>query len=378
MKKFLLLPLALVACSGGDDCDLPGSICTWAGSGERGFDQDGHHRAATAFYWPMDLEFGADGRAYLLDWQNHRVRRVEADGTVDTVVGTDLPGDGPPDMSDTKEPGAPGTTVELNHPTDLALMPDGKLLIAAWHNHKIRSFDPVTGLVQVICGAGPGDVGDRIPATRALLNQPKSVAVKPDGTIYVADSRNARIKMIDGRGVMDVVAGNGQRDFKGDGGLPLQASFFMQESNENPEPGGSIALDARGRLYLADTYNNRIRRLDFDAGSVETIAGNGTAGFGGDGGPAKGAQLARPRDLEIGPDGRLYVADTDNHRVRVIDLGTGVIDTFAGNGTDGFGGDGGPARDAALARPFGIAFDTTGNLYIADTFNDRIRKVTHR
>jgi DNA-binding beta-propeller fold protein YncE len=294
------------------------------------------------------------------------------------VIGSDLPGDGPPDMSDMREPGAPGTTVELNHPTDLGLLPDGQLLVAAWHNHKIRRFDPASGLVQVICGAGPGDTGEHVPATRALLNQPKSVAVKADGTIYVADSRNARIKVIDSSGVMDVIAGNGQRGFSGDGGLPLQASFFMQESNENPEPGGSITLDTQGRLYIADTFNNRIRRLDFGAGTVETIAGNGTAGFGGDGGPATAAMLRRPRDLEIGPDGRLYIADTDNHRVRAVDLASGTIDTVAGNGTAGFGGDGGPAASASLERPFGIAFDTAGDLYIADTFNDRIRKVAHR
>jgi sugar lactone lactonase YvrE len=149
----------------------------------------------------------------------------------------------------------------------------------------------------------------------------------------------------------------------------------MQQANENPEPGGSITVDAEGRVYLADTYNNRIRRIDFTAGTVTTIAGNGTAGYGGDGGPATAAMLNLPRDLELGPDGRLYIADTDNHRIRAVDLGTGVITTIAGNGQAGFSGDGGPATEASFARPFGVAFDRQGQMYVADTFNNRIRKV---
>jgi len=151
----------------------------------------------------------------------------------------------------------------------------------------------------------------------------------------------------------------------------------MQQSNENPEPGGSITVDAEGRVYLVDTYNQRIRRIDFTAGTVTTIAGNGTAGFSGDGGPATMASLNHPRDLELGPDGRLYVADTNNHRVRVIDLSTGIITTFAGNGQAGFSGDGGLATAASFSRPFGVAFDREGNLYVTDTFNNRIRKVVH-
>jgi sugar lactone lactonase YvrE len=153
------------------------------------------------------------------------------------------------------------------------------------------------------------------------------------------------------------------------------ASFYMQEVDENPEPGGSIAVDGEGRVYLADTYNNRIRRLDLTAGTVATIAGIGMAGFSGDGGPATAAMLNRPRDLEFGPDGNLYVADTDNQRVRMIEMATGLITTVAGNGTAGFSGDGGPATAAALNRPFGIAFDKAGQLFVADTFNNRFRRV---
>jgi DNA-binding beta-propeller fold protein YncE len=203
-----------------------------------------------------------------------------------------------------------------------------------------------------------------------------AVRVRSDAVdVYVADSRNQRLRMIDPDGIIELVAGNGRAAFAGDGGPPGEAAFWMQEANENPEPGGSIALDGDGRLYLADTFNNRIRRIDLTAGVVTTIAGNGTRDFSGDGGPATEAALNRPRDLELGPDGRLYIADTDNNRVRVVDLESGIISTVVGSGAAGFSGDGGPARAAALHRPFGVAFDGRGQLYVADTFNNRIRKV---
>jgi hypothetical protein len=388
MRKHLTLAVAALAgcgdpspMDGGPACDGPGTICTVAGSGLPAFDGDGRPARQTALYWPLDLEFSPTGQAYLVDWQNHRIRRIEPDGTVRTVIGSDLPGDGPPDGGDLRPEGAPGTDVELNHPTDLQFLADGTLLVAAWHNHKIRRYDPATGRVRVICGGAAGDNARHVPADRALLNQPKSIAVvtrEGQSEIYVADSRNQRLRLIDADGIIDTVAGSGRADFAGDGGRCGDAAFHMQEINDNPEPGGSIALDGQGRLYLADTYNDRIRRVDFASNLVTTVAGNGTRGFGGDGGPATAAALARPRDVELGPDGRLYVADTDNHRVRAIDLQTGIIETVAGSGDPGFSGDGGPAAQAALHRPFGIAFDAQGDLYVADTFNNRIRKVVRR
>jgi len=149
----------------------------------------------------------------------------------------------------------------------------------------------------------------------------------------------------------------------------------FQIADDNPEPGGGLAIDSQDRLYIVDTENQRIRRVDFAADVIETVAGNGTPGFSGDGGPATEASLAWPRDAAIGPDGRLYIADTDNHRVRAVDLASGIISTIAGNGVAGFGGDGGAPLDASLWRPWGITFDGGGNLYIADTFNNRIRMV---
>jgi hypothetical protein len=380
----LLLPsllLTAVAASGcGSDANshpgcAPGTICTWAGNGEAAFYGDGLDRHESMLYWPMDLAFAPDGRAYVLDWQNHRVRRVNLDDTFETVMGTDDVGDGPNTGDERTAPGVAGTDCNLNHPTDVTFDGNGIVIVAAWHNHKIRRLDPASGMEDVVSGAGPGFTGDGMAALGALLNQPKSVVIDKAGAIYLADTRNFRVRRIGTDGVIDTVVGSATAGFGGDGGPPLAAQLQFQMVSDNPEPGGGLALDGQDRLYIVDTENQRIRRVDFAANVIETVAGNGTAGFSGDGGPATEASLAWPRDVALGPDGRLYIADTDNHRVRAVDLSTGVIDTVVGDGMARFGGDGGPPRAASLWRPWGITFDAAGNLYVADTFNNRIRKV---
>ncbi len=381
-----LVALALSACGGPPTepsapagCSDVGTICAYAGDGMAAFTGEGEPALATSLYWPVDLEFAPDGRPYILDWQNHRVRRIDADGRLRTVFGTDEIGDGPlPGSGDeTMPPGVPATSINLNHPTDIQFSPDGSaLILAAWHNHKIRAMDVATNLAEIVCGRGPGYAGDGGPEGTALMNQPKSIALAPSGDLYVLDTRNFRIRRIAAAtGDIQTVAGVGTRGASGDGGDPLAAQFSFQADGDNPEPGGAIALDAEGRLYVADTENHRIRRVDFARAVIETVAGDGTRGGGGDGGPATLAQLDHPRDVELAPDGRLFIADTENHRVRAVDLTTGIIDTVAGDGTSGPGGDGGAAYVAQLARPFGIAFNADGDLFIADTMNSRIRRV---
>ncbi len=182
-----------------------------------------------------------------------------------------------------------------------------------------------------------------------------------------------------GAGVIDTVVGTGTAGFNGDGPA-LQTQIHFQ-AGPNPEPAGGVAIAADGTLYFSDTLNNRIRKVVFSDpgvfknGAVTTIAGTGDVGYAGDGGLGIDAQLNYPEDLEIGPDGNLYFADTDNNCVRMIDLTTGVITTVAGTGVKGYSGDGGPAVQATLTRPFGVAFDGNGDLYVSDTFNSRIRKV---
>ena len=189
------------------------------------------------------------------------------------------------------------------------------------------------------------------------------------------DQRNQRVRKIDANGVITTVVGTGEPGFSGDDGPPNEAQLQLP-AGANPQPAGGLAFDAQGRLYISDALNNRIRRVDFENDLIETVAGNGTAGFAGDDGPATSAALNNPRDLTFGPDGQLYIADELNHRIRVLDLTTGTITTIAGNGNEDFSGDGGTALDAALNRPAGLDFDMKGQLYIADTYNHRIRRVT--
>jgi hypothetical protein len=212
---------------------------------------------------------------------------------------------------------------------------------------------------------------------------PKAIALSASGDLYIADTRNFRVRRVAGdTGVIDTVVGTGMRGAGGDGGPALAAGLSFQlgldqgsDAGDNPEPGGALAFDGQGRLYIADTENQRIRRVDLVTGLIETVAGNGVAGFSGDGGLAVEASLSHPRDIELSRDGRLFIADTDNHRVRVVDPTTGIITTVAGTGARGYDGDGGAAIEATLWRPFGVAFDGAGDLYISDTFNNRVRRV---
>ena len=362
-----------------DSCGEPGIACTWLGvPGEVGFTRDGGDRLDTIVYWTMDTLFASDGTAWFLDWNNHVVRRVSKDGKVTSVVGwTDpvFPGDGNLEAptAELSPEGSPGSAVQLNHPTDLAELPDGRILLMSWHNHKLRTIDPDTGHVRILAGAGPGYKDGA--AVTSLFKQPSRLVVDDLQNIYILDQQNQRVRKCDANTLeVTSVVGSGTRGFAGDGG-PATSAQLNLEVGDNPEPAGGMAY-TRGTLYISDTDNNRIRRVDLASGVITTIAGTGDAGFGGDDGPATAALLNHPRDLEIGPEGDLYVADTDNGRVRAIELASGTIRTVAGTATMGLGLEQLPATATQLSRPFGIDFDRDGNLYISDTINSRILRVT--
>jgi len=372
-------PPEIIPCS-----DVVGSICTWAGTGATGFDGDGKHRLETALYWPFDVAFLENDRRIVLDWNNHRVREILEDESMTTIMGTDFVGDGPADLSDLTEAGADPLEVVLNHPTDVELFSNGDIAVMAWHNHKIRVIDGENGRVRVVLGAGAAFLGDGGPAKDARVNQPPHGDFDAHGNYFMIDQRSQRIRVLYNfdtereNAIIRTVVGTGEIGFNGDG-IALSTRISLP-TGPNPEPSGGLVLDDLGRLYFSDTNNNRIRRVDFltpdfTSGLVTTIAGTGSAGYSGDGGPATAARIHFPQDLEIGPDGNLYFADTNNDRVRMIDLTTGIITTVAGNGVRAYAGDGGLAVDASLQRPFGISFDEAGDLYISDTFNSRIRKV---
>jgi DNA-binding beta-propeller fold protein YncE len=378
----LALPLCAAAGCKGDDDDLkdcqdtPGVMCTWAGTGRLALGAEGQAPDDTSLYWPVDVTFSELG-TYLLDWNNHRVLHLTDDDTFETVIGTDFVGDGPDDLSDQMPPGALGTEVTLNHPTQLVAMPDGKMTLVAWHNHKLRTYDPDTGLVVVTCGGPAGYAGDGGPAKMARLDQPSSLVVGSDGTQYIVDQRNQIIRTIAADGTVGTLAGTPMMlGFEGDGAEALKAKFHFPEGS-NPRPGGGLALsEDESVLYVSDTLNHRIRAIDLEDGTIETIAGTGDAGFAGDGGKALKAKLNFPRKLTLGPDGRLYVGDQDNDRIRAIDLDSGEIETVAGAGARGFSGDGLLPTETSLDRPTGVSFDDDGTMYVIDTFNSRVRRVT--
>lgn len=355
----------------------PGHACIWAGrrSGE-GFDGDGHHRLETALSQPQDLLFAADGSAWFTDFNNFLVRRVLADDTVESMVGsTDpvFPGDGP--LGGMPEGGAAGSEWLLNHPTALLEQANGEILVVAWHNHKLLSVAADDGHVTVMCGNGAGFAGDgESAASGALFRQVVDATFDDDGNLYLVDQQNGRIRRIDGAGIITTVAGDGTLGYAGDGGPALAAQFSWARGS-NPNPSGGI-VHHEGRLYISDTEAHVIRVMDLDTATIDGFAGTGEPGDSGDEGPAIDARLRAPRDLEIGPEGDLYFADTDNSKVRAIDLESGVIRTVVGTGELGMEEeDGLQATAIALRRPFGIAFDPAGNLYVMDTLNSRIVKV---
>lgn len=354
-----------------------GDACTWVGvKDEQGYNGDGLHRLETIINQPQDLLFMPDGTVWFTDFNNFLIRRIHPDGTIETMVGsTDpvFPGDGP--FEGIPPGGAEGDEWLLNHPTNLLLQPDGKVLVVAWHNHKLLSVDPDTGYVEVVCGGGAGFAGDGMPASKTtLFRQVNDATYDEAGNLYLLDQQNGRIRKIGTDGVINTIAGTGMIGTAGDGGPALMAEFSWARGS-NPNPSGGL-LHHKGKLYISDTESDVIRVVDLATGMIDRFAGTGEGGDGGDGGPALKAKLNAPRDLEIGPDGDLYFADTDNGRVRAIDLETTEIRTVVGTGELGLDDEEGlAATKTRLRRPFGVAFDPDGNLYVMDTLNSRIVKV---
>jgi RHS repeat-associated protein len=259
--------------------------------------------------------------------------------------------------------GGPATQAKLWSPSGVAVGADGSLYIADWANHRIRRVAS-DGIITTVAGNGicsySGDVG---PATQASLCYPSGVAVSADGSVYIADSGNHRIRRVAQDGIITTVAGNGTQGYSGDGGPATQAGLY-----------GSYGVDvgADGSLYIAESSNHRIRRVAPD-GIITTVAGNGTEEFSGDGGPATQASLYFPYALTVGADGSLFIADRGNHRIRRVSP-DGIITTVVGNGTYGRV-DGGPATQTGLIYPSGLAVGADGSLYIAESINPVIRRV---
>ncbi len=338
--------------------DKTGRLTVFAGNGTPAFGGDGGVATAAALNNPVAIALDSSGNLYIADNYNSRVRRVDAaTGKITTVAGNGIYG--------FSGDGGLATSASLRGPNGLAVDTGGNLYIS--DGNRIRRVDSSSGIITTVAGNGTyGFSGDGGLATSASLRGPNGLAVDTGGNLYIADTFNNRIRRINSEtGIITSVAGNGTFGFSGDGGPATTASLRYPFD---------IALDGGGSLYIADTSNSRIRRVELSSGTITTVVGNGTSGPSGDGGPATAAGIA-PHSLALDSVGNLYISDYVNSRIRRVDAMTAIITTVAGNGERGFSGDGGPAINASLWSPYAAAVDIHGNLYIADTANERIRRV---
>jgi sugar lactone lactonase YvrE/tRNA A-37 threonylcarbamoyl transferase component Bud32 len=304
---------------------------------------------------PDGIALAADGRLFVAD--RHRVLVAAPDGALEPFAGTGQEGFG--------GDGGPARDALLRQPLGVAAAPDGSVLIADSENHRVRRVGP-DGVIGTIAGTGEvGFSGDGGPAREARFQRPTGLAVAPDGSIYVTDSLNHRVRVISPNGVVTTVAGTGEVGALGDGGLATLAQL-------NHPVGVTIGPD--GSIYVADAGNRRIRRVTA-TGTITTVVGSGELGGAGDGGPATQAELNGPFSVAVAADGSIYVADAGNQRVRRV-TPAGTITTVAGTGQRGFGGDGGPATQARLNTPTDLALARDGSVYVADRDNNRVRRVT--
>jgi trimeric autotransporter adhesin len=335
---------------------------------EGSYSGDGGLATSARLSYPYGVTVDASGNIYIADTFNNRIRMVtKSTGIITTVAGNGLSG-----YSGDSGDGGLATSARLSSPSDVAVDASGNIYIADADDHRIRMVTKSTGIITTVAGdATSGYSGDGGLATLATVNDPIGVAFDVSGNIYIADSGNSCIRMIaKSTGIITTVAGIASLyrpgTFGGDGGLATSAKLSAP---------CSVAVDASGNIYIADSGNHCILMVTTSTGIITTLAGNGTAGYGGDGGQATSTSLFGPSDVAVDASGNIYIADSDNNRIRMVMMSTGIITTVAGNGTFGYSGDGGLATSARLSSPSDVAVDALGNIYIADTDNGRIRMV---
>jgi len=323
---------------------------------------EGYPAANAEMEFVQNLTTDAGGNLYIADIYNHRVRKVSAStGAMTTVAGAGISGT----IDRFSGDGGPATAAFLHYPSAMAFDQEGNLYICDQDNYRIRQVN-TSGVITTIAGNGTsGYAGDGAAATDAEISEPTGIVVDKNGNIYIADRDNSVIRMINPSGVISTVAGNHTNGYTGDGASAINAELNLPSD---------VALDGMGNLYICDANNNVIRMVD-TSGNISTIAGNGAHGYSGDGAPAIEAKLAEPFGIKVDSAGDILIADHDNMRIRLVNT-QGIISTVAGNGNAGFGGDGGPAVDAMLLYPAGVAFDNSGNLFISDGGNQRVRKTS--
>jgi sugar lactone lactonase YvrE len=366
--------------------DRDGIITTVAGTGVSGFSGDGGGATAARLDTPVGLAVDGAGNLYIADHGNNRVRRVDAKGVIATVAGSGAAGPGP---------GRVATKVELSAPEALAVDGQGNLYVSEFLHARVVKISR-TGQLAVVAGTGiAGYSGDGRRAGVAQLSAPAGLAFDSGGNLLIADYGNRVIRKVDPAGVITTIpasvkarlhdpvglASRGGDLYVADAGdarvVRIRASGSLSVVATRVAP-AYLLLDGAARLDMSDFVDHRIKQIDVSntgrPGVISLVAGTGTAGFSGDGGPATKARLNVPYGLAMDARGNLYFSDRENNRVRRVDR-HGVITTIAGSGVPGFAGDGGPATAARLNSPVGLAIDAGGNLYVADSGNNRVRRV---
>ena len=336
-----------------------GMITTRAGIGDAGYDGDGGPAGSARLNEPFMCAFDRQGNLYVAEAMNHCVRRIDGrSGVITTVAGTGELGYG--------GDGGPPTQATLNQPYALDIADNGDLYIVDRLNAVIRKVDAASGIISTVAGTGmPGSGGDGGPATQAALREPNDCFLDRHGGLLIADVKDHRVRRLDlTAGIITTFAGNGEKVRAGDGRPAAEAGILGARA---------VCQDGSGNTYICEREGNGVRKVGSD-GIMSTFAGTGERGYSGDGGSALAATWGAPKALRCDLQGNLLVVDTENHAIRRIDAVTGVVTTVAG-GQHGGHGDGGPATAAGLDRPHGCCVDAQGNLYIADSNNHRVRVV---
>ncbi len=332
-----------------------------AGVGVRTYGGEGMPAGMALLVTPTFMTTDLEGRLVFSDYGAHRIRRVDHSGIVSTIAGSGI-------ASGTTYDGSPATEVPLRHPTGLDYNAVGELFVAQASDHVVQVVHPPPHEIFRIIGTGSaGFVSEPTHALWAALNSPEGLVADGSRNVYFSDRLNHRIRMMDWSGEVSTIVGNGTAAYVGNGSAGIEASLN--------HPMG-LSLTASGELLIADEWNHRVRLLS-PTGTIYTVAGDGTAGYAGDGTSAVSTSLYQPRHAVMDASGNIYIADYSNHRIRKVSR-DGIITTVAGTGTAGYSGDGGQAIHANLNHPFGLLMDATGNLLIVDRDNGRIRRIDFR